>query len=119
MVGPLESFMKSMMTEDTSVKLVVDNARVFTRERKHKRRNLPPSGPFSDTSDNDIEHGRVVRPVCAMNSKGRDKSLDVSDHTRRETRWDSTHLSPKSYDQISPPTRVLTRAPCVAPFLSS
>lgn len=112
MVGPLETFMKNMMSEDISVRLVVDNARICPHETRKQRRNRPTthgsSSAFSVLMHEEAMEGRKsTRPMNTTSSRSRDQSLDVSDHNKRETRWDSTHMSPKQCDQISPPSRRL------------
>jgi hypothetical protein len=91
----LERFMKGLMRQDVSVKVVVDNARVKPCRRRQTSRYL------NQAKGGRMEAEAPVGVDRRMSNKG---DLDISDHTRGVTRWNC--LSPGSSDlQLTTPPR--------------
>lgn len=103
MTAQLESFMKNLVRNDVRATLVVDNAKVLQSSSEHDTQQCSAVGrplPMGDET-------ALLSPVGRIPSRRTRGGLDVSDHNKRESRWNSsTSASPKSPDrQLGKPTR--------------
>lgn len=111
MTGQLEGFMKNLMPKDVHVKLVVDNPMLSCSETEMCKVCASAELRRPNESDDSI----LLSPVGTIGSNKSQGDLDVSDHTKGETRWNTP--SPTSIDlQLGTPSRTFVRE-CLHPPL--